>query len=130
MTVRLPAFDVLVDMARNDPQGLETLRRSLTNAVITAAPTEDARRKLRGLAFRIDMERRRASSPLAATVRLSALMSESLARLRQSMVDPDALRADDRADDGQLADVVCLGRAGSARIRPAKTVWPPGSADL
>ena len=76
MKVRLPAFDVLVDMARNDPQGLETLRRSLTNAVITTASNETARHRLRGLQFRIDMERRRASTPLAAAVRISAMMCE------------------------------------------------------
>ncbi|MFV2090613.1 MAG: DUF3135 domain-containing protein, partial [Pseudomonadales bacterium] len=37
MANRLPAFEVLVDMARNDPEGLEALRRSLTNAVISTA---------------------------------------------------------------------------------------------
>jgi hypothetical protein len=94
MKVRLPEFDVLVDMARNDPQGLETLRRSLTNAVITTASTEAARRRLHGLQFRIDMERRRASTPLAAAVRLSNMMCESLARLRQSLVAPDLLLHD------------------------------------
>jgi hypothetical protein len=92
MKVRLPAFEVLVDMARNDPQGLETLRRSLTNAVITAAPSEEARRRLLGLQFRIDMERRRASTPLAAAMRLSELMCHSLARLHRSIIEPTALR--------------------------------------
>src|SRR6187551_300035 len=92
MKVRLPAFEVLVDMARNDPQGLETLRRSLTNAVITAAPNEDARRRLLGLQFRIDMERRRAGSALAAAMRLSELMCHSLAKLHRAIIEPTALR--------------------------------------
>jgi hypothetical protein len=85
---RLPAFDVLVDMARNDPQGLETLRRSLTEAVITAASNESTRRRLQGLQFRVDMERRRASTPLAATIRISEMMCRSLADLHRSMVAP------------------------------------------
>ena len=64
MTTRLPAFEVLVDMARNDPEGLETLRRSLTNAVIATASSEISRRRLEGLQFRVDLERRRAQTPL------------------------------------------------------------------
>jgi hypothetical protein len=83
---RLPAFDVLVDMARNDPQGLETLRRSLTDAVIAAASNDTTRRRLQGLQFRVDMERRRANTPLAATIRISEMMCESLADLHRSMV--------------------------------------------
>lgn len=89
MKPRLPAFDVLVDMARNDPQGLEKLRRSLTDAVIAAASNETTRRRLRGLQFRVDMERRRATTPLAATIRISEMMCQSLAALHRSMVAPE-----------------------------------------
>ena len=100
---RLPAFEVLVDMARNDPQGLETLRRSLTDAVIAAASNEITRQRLRGLQFRVDMERRRASTPLAATIRISEMMCRSLAELHRSMVAP--------------GDV-----AGSASLAPATVI--------
>ncbi len=85
---RLPAFDVLVDMARNDPKGLETLRRSLTDAVIAAASNDTTRRRLQGLQFRVDMERRRATTPLAATIRISEMMCQSLAHLHRCMVAP------------------------------------------
>ena len=88
MKTRLPAFDVLVEMARNDPKGLETLRRSLTDAVIEAASTEPRRKRLQGLQFRVDMERQRASSPLGATIRISEMMCKSLAELHKSMVEP------------------------------------------
>ena len=89
MKPRLPAFDVLVDMARNDPQGLEKLRRSLTDAVIATASNETTRRRLIGLQFRVDMERRKAGSPLAATIRISEMMCHSLAALHRSMVAPE-----------------------------------------
>ena len=89
MTTRLPAFDILVDMARNDPEGLETLRRSLTDAVIAAASSENTKRRLQGLQFRVDMERRRAGTPLAATIRISEMMCRSLADLHRSMVTLD-----------------------------------------
>jgi hypothetical protein len=113
MKVRLPAFEVLVDMARNDPQGLETLRRSLTNAVITAAPNEEARRRLLGLQFRIDMERRRAGTPLAAAMRLSELMCHSLARLHRSIIEPAALR--DETAHLRAANVVRFVANGAPR---------------
>jgi hypothetical protein len=79
---------VLVDMARNDPEGLETLRRSLTNAVISTASSDTARRRLQGLQFRVDLERRRAGTPLAATIRISEMMCRSLAELHASLVTP------------------------------------------
>lgn len=94
MITRLPAFEVLVDMARNDPEGLETLRRSLTNAVIATASSEDSRRRLAGLQFRVDLERRRAATPLAATIRISEMMCRSLADLHASFVTS----TDDQAD--------------------------------
>ena len=88
MTTRLPAFEVLVDMARNDPEGLETLRRSLTSAVIASARSANSRRRLQGLQFKVDVERRRAATPLAATIRISEMMCRSLADLHASLVTP------------------------------------------
>ena len=88
MKVKLPAFDVLVDMARNDPQRLESLRRKLTNHIINNAPSEQQRKRLEGLQFRVDMERKRARTPIAATIRISEMMCHSLADLHRSMVTP------------------------------------------
>ena len=94
MKSRLPGFDTLVDMARNDPDRLESLRRSLTDAVIAEASCEDTRRRLQGLQFRVDMERRRAATPLAATIRISEMMARSLADLHRSLVAPETLEED------------------------------------
>jgi len=104
---RLPAFDVLVDMARNDPQGLETLRRSLTDAVITAASNEATRRRLQGLQFLVDVERRKATTPLAATIRISEMMCRSLAELRRCMVEPFSADGDKPTNDGS-AEIIPL----------------------
>ncbi len=86
MSTRLPAFDVLLDLARNDPEGLEALRQTLTSSIIDAAPSEANRRRLRGLQFQVDMEREKARTPLAATIRISELMCQSLAELHRTMV--------------------------------------------
>ena len=88
MGQKLPAFDVLVDMARNDPQRLEKLRDKLTSSVIAGAATVQKRKRLEGLQFRVDLERRRARSPLAATIKISEMMCHALADLHRSMVTP------------------------------------------
>ncbi|HET8706584.1 MAG TPA: DUF3135 domain-containing protein, partial [Pseudomonadales bacterium] len=84
MSSTLPSFDELMNLAKNDPEGLEALRTRLVEDLITSAPTEYQRR-LRGLQFQIDMERRRAHSPMAACIRISNMMHESLDRLREAL---------------------------------------------
>ena len=80
MYLRLPEFEVLADMARNDPDGLEELRRRLCDRIIEeAAPAR--RPRLRGLQFQVDMERRRAGTHLGALIRISAMMHASLHQL-------------------------------------------------
>lgn len=112
MKTHLPAFDVLVHMARNDPEGLETLRRSLTEAVIAAASSDNMRRRLQGLQFRVDMERERAGTPLGATIRISEMMCRSLADLHRSMVAPESFsRAPDQADVKTDASIVDFRRS-------------------
>jgi hypothetical protein len=88
MGQKLPAFDVLVDMARNDPQRLEKLRRKLTSSVIAGADTVQKRKRLEGLQFRVDLERRRARSPLAATIKIYEMMCQAVADLQRSKVTP------------------------------------------
>lgn len=88
MKIRLPAFDVMLDLARNDPDQLEALRKQLTSEVINGATGEARKRRLEGLQFRVDMERRRAATPLAATIRISEMMAKSLAELHRSLITP------------------------------------------
>ena len=87
MSSHLPCFDALRRMAREDPAGLEALRKRLVAEVIDGAGPEQ-RRRLEGLQFRIDAERRCAKNPLAATIRLSALMRDSLLKLQQAIERP------------------------------------------
>lgn len=82
----LPSFEDMVKMAQNDPDALESLRQEMCEAVIQSAP-ETSQRKLRGLQFKIDMERRRAKTPMASCIRLSQMMHESFAQLREALND-------------------------------------------
>ncbi|AUM11867.1 DUF3135 domain-containing protein [Ketobacter alkanivorans] len=86
MSYDLPEFDKLREMAQRDPEQLERLRIQLCDQLIQEAP-EQYRRKLRGLQFRVDMERRRAKSPMAACIAISGMMHDSFDRLRQALND-------------------------------------------
>ena len=71
-------------LAREDPGEFERRRQEVIQSVIEQAPAEH-RERLRGLQFRIDMERRRAKTPLGATVRLQAMMWERFGQLRDAL---------------------------------------------
>ncbi len=100
----LPEFEVLVDLARHDPDGLEELRSSLVTGVIDSARTPQQQQRLAGLQFRIDLERRRSSSPMGATIRISEMMCRSLADLHLSIVAPDELAEDAETIERQNGD--------------------------
>jgi uncharacterized protein DUF3135 len=89
---RLPAFEELADLARRDPDALQALGRLLTDDVIKHAPRPESRRRLEGLKFRIEMERRRSPDALSACVRLSRLMHESLSELHSVLNAPGGFR--------------------------------------
>ena len=56
--MELPSFDELKKLAQSDPEQLEKLRTELIEDTISSAPAQHQRR-LRGLQFQVDMERRR-----------------------------------------------------------------------
>jgi hypothetical protein len=80
----LPDFEQLVKLAQEDPEALESLRKNLCEALIQQAP-ESYQQRLRGLQFKIDMERRRAKTPMAACIKLSSLMQDSFYKLRTAL---------------------------------------------
>lgn len=86
MHYELPSFDVLKEMAQKDPEALERLRVQLCDQLIQDAPPA-YRRKLRGLQFRVDMERRRAKSPMAACIAISGMMHDAFDKLRMALND-------------------------------------------
>ncbi|HAG96573.1 MAG: hypothetical protein CMK83_23720 [Pseudomonadales bacterium] len=114
MSYDLPEFDKLREMAQRDPEQLERLRIELCDRLIQEAP-EKYRRKLRGLQFRVDMERRRAKSPMAACIAISGMMHDSFDRLRNTLneaagnVTPGYMES--TADDGEAAKVLPFRRA-------------------
>jgi len=57
-------FDRWARLARSDPERFEAQRRAAIDSLIDEAP-EECQRRLSGLQFRIDMERRRSGTPFA-----------------------------------------------------------------
>jgi len=77
----LPSFEKLQDMAQQDPEALENLRLEHVKEIINSAP-EKYRQRLSGLQFQIDGQRRLAKSPMAACLRISKMMHDSLHELK------------------------------------------------
>jgi len=72
-------------LAREDPSEFERRRQDAIDALIEQAPPE-LRERLRALQCRIDLERRRAKTPLEATLRLQSMMWERFAQLRDTLL--------------------------------------------
>jgi hypothetical protein len=81
---QIPNFDKLVTLAKQDPKRLDALKRDITEAWIEQAPVEYQRR-LRGIQFQIDMEVQRAKNPMDACIRVSNMMHDSFAELRDRL---------------------------------------------
>ncbi len=70
-------FDEWSTLAKTDPAAFEARRIDVIEDFIQNSP-DRLRLRLRGLQFHIDMERRRARSPMGACVRLSRMMWDAL----------------------------------------------------
>lgn len=84
MASQLPSFDVLMELAQNDPEKLEEIRHRLSQEILDDA-TPAIRQKLEGLNFRINMERQRSKNPLQSCIRITALMHDSFDKMREEL---------------------------------------------
>jgi hypothetical protein len=70
-------FDEWAALAATDPEAFERQRASLVNQVLDHTP-ERRQERLRGLQWRIDRVRERSATPLAACIRISGMMWDSV----------------------------------------------------
>lgn len=82
--MEMPSFDELARIAKDDPAKYEEIREQLVNDLIASAPDESQRR-LRGLQFQVDMERRRSKTPMASCIAISKMMHDSLYTMGQTL---------------------------------------------
>lgn len=79
-----PDHESLSQLAKEDPQAFEDLRRKLVGELIDQAPAA-LKPRLLGLQFRIDGIRRLSGNSLGATVKIYQLMWQSFLQLRQEL---------------------------------------------
>lgn len=94
------SFDELKDLAVNDPQAFEAYRSAQIEATITSAPSH-MQRRLRGLQFQVDAQRKIHSNPMGSCVKVYQMMQQSLAELdtllnQQSQLCPETPIEDSR----------------------------------
>ncbi len=70
-------FDRMCQLAKNSPELFEQERKKLINNLINSAP-QNLQKKLQGLQFTIDMERRLAKTPMNACLRMYQMMWRSV----------------------------------------------------
>jgi hypothetical protein len=77
-------FDTWSALAQSDRAEFERRRQALLEAAIASASPE-LQPRLRALQWRIDVERERAATPLAACIKLSSMMWESFYELHAAL---------------------------------------------
>lgn len=92
MSSTFPDFEELMKLAKENPAELERIRQKACEDIIQKAP-EKYQRKLRGLQFKIDMEREKSKNALASCVNLSKMMHHSFGRLRDALNEAQGIKA-------------------------------------
>ncbi len=83
MAVRLPEFDTLVSMHRDDPEAFEAFRRHVLNDAVESAPAAH-RPGLRQLLARIEIAREAAATPMDALLVATRMMQDSVNQLENA----------------------------------------------
>lgn len=84
--VELPSYDVLAQLARNDPVAYEAWRCEVIEDFINSAP-EKMKPRLRGLQWRVECVRQQSKTALGSAVRLNDLMWKSFLSLNDHWHD-------------------------------------------
>lgn len=103
-------FDTWAHLAQHDKEEFERRRQIAIENLIASAP-EASQRRLRGLQFKIDMERRRAVTPLGACVRISEMMWDKVFELHEALNDGASLKRAALSDDNTSARILQLRRS-------------------
>lgn len=83
-------FDELKHLAEKHPEKLEEYRQQWIEQTIDEASSSHQRR-LRGLQFQIDMQRRKSKTPMASCIQISKMMHDSLANLYEVITQEKAI---------------------------------------
>jgi hypothetical protein len=114
-------FEAWAALARNNPDEFERQRREAIASLIASSPAN--RRRLEGVQFRIDMERKLAHSPLKACLRVSAMMWDTFLELRTGLTELGAYASTPQRAHLELVD-------SGAPAAAARGDAPPPSATV
>lgn len=81
----LPDFDEMVTLALSNPEAFEEVRRQHIESFLNTVPQEK-RQRLAGLQWKIDQIRNLANTPMAACIKISNMMRDSLNRLNSEQI--------------------------------------------
>ncbi|SHH18739.1 DUF3135 domain-containing protein [Ferrimonas marina] len=87
--VRLPDFDTLAKLAKQDPQRLARLQRGWVRRSIAEARPEN-RARLRAMQSNLELRLSRCHNPYHRMITASALMQSQLQRLAEALNGPPA----------------------------------------
>ena len=83
--MELPDFDTLKELAANEPSRLDAILEQQIDQLMAKASPEQQRR-LRGLQFEIDGQRRLAKNNIDSCIRIANMMRESFYLMRSEMI--------------------------------------------
>ncbi|MFL0803149.1 MAG: DUF3135 domain-containing protein [Agarilytica sp.] len=100
-----PSFDELRRLAEQSPERLEAFRTREIEALIARAP-EQLKRRLRGLQFQVNCQRRLHRSPLGSCIAISKMMHESLVKLQAVLNGSHTQPSYESYDDPRQSNVI------------------------
>ncbi|MBU0913205.1 MAG: DUF3135 domain-containing protein [Gammaproteobacteria bacterium] len=81
----LPAFDELLNMAKQDPAALDALQRKLNQELIDAQSDDKGRKAIQQTLFRLQSEQLRYKAPLVRLTRAYQLMLSEMSRMQDAL---------------------------------------------
>jgi len=111
----IPSFEALVALAQEDPAEFEALRDQLCKQILDQAP-EHISRRLKGLQFKINMERQRSKTAIKSCLDLSKLMNDSLIELEQVLSNPQEFLREHNVNSQTVETKLARKKQASAEI--------------
>ncbi len=81
----LPAFDELLNMAKQDPAALDELQKRLNQELIDAQSDDRGRKAIQQTLFRLQSEQLRYKAPLVRLTRAYQLMLSEVSRMQDAL---------------------------------------------
>ena len=82
----LPDHKTLSELAENSPEQLEFILRENINALIETT-SGSHKRRLQGLQFQVDVQRKLAKNPIDSCIRISRMMHDSFLELNRALAN-------------------------------------------